>query len=195
MTKPKGNRTRGRHAARRKPATLQAGHEGRFETGEAIMDDPYEPGRKVTVNINLRHDVLTHWQSRKLIDAAQFLAGRRFQRIWHRAQFGGVAGVRFDQPRVDGGTRADPLTDRMLDARRELAELAGVLGLIDYPLMGRIVGEGRSLEAEGASGAWGSREPQLYVARRVRDALAVLAAHWGATGHDRLPIRAERIPA
>ena len=43
------------------------------------------------------------------------------------------------------------------------------------------------------AGLWGTREPQLYVGRRLRDALLVLADHWGARGRDRAPMRAERI--
>jgi hypothetical protein len=64
--------------------------------------------------------------------------------------------------------------------------------MIDFPLMSRVVGQGRPSEEEGASGAWGTREPQLYVGRRLRDALLVLAEHWGARGLERVPVRAAR---
>jgi hypothetical protein len=64
--------------------------------------------------------------------------------------------------------------------------------MIDFPLMSRVVGQGRPIEEEGASGAWGTREPQLYVGRRLRDALLVLAEHWGARGLERVPVRAAR---
>jgi hypothetical protein len=167
--------------------------EGRFEPGAAVMEDPLAPGRKARVQVNLRHDVLTHWHARGLIDAAQFAAGRRFQSLWHRSEIGAGAAIRLDRPRVDGGLRSDPISEWAIEARNQLSALAALLGMIDYPLMSRVVGQGRPIEEEGASGAWGTREPQLYIGRRLRDALSVLADHWGARGRDRAPMRAERI--
>ena len=195
MAHAKRTGTRAAGKAPRKPAGRkpQHGAEGRFEPGEAVVDDPLTPARKTHVQINLRHDVLTHWHARGLIDAAQFAAGRRFQSLWYRSEIGAGAAIRLDRPRVDGGMRPDPITERAIEARNQLSALAGVLGMIDYPLMTRVVGQGRPIEEEGASGASGTREPQLYIGRRLRDALLVLADHWGARGRDRVPMRAERL--
>jgi hypothetical protein len=189
QNKRTGKRTR---TAPRKTGGKRPGAEGRLELGEAVMDDPLAPGRKARVQINVRHDVLIHWHARGLIDAAQWAAGRRFQALWHHSEIGAGASIQWDRPRVDGGTRPDPLSQRAIEARDALSALARVLGMIDFPLMSRVVGQGRPIEEEGASGAWGTREPQLYVGRRLRDALLVLAEHWGARGLERVPVRAAR---
>ena len=104
-----------------------------------------------------------------------------------RARAGGPAAIDLSKSKVDGGFPVDPLTDAVAAARRELNTLAGALGKIDFPLLTRIVGEGLSLEAEASR--WGERDPERYVARRVRDALATLALHWGTTGPERRRVR------
>jgi hypothetical protein len=171
------------------------GAEGRYEPTRVVTDfatgrpiavtvpDPFEPGRRIAATINIRHDVIMHWWARGRIDAAQMTAGRRFQQLWQDAEIGGPAVIDPSKTRVDGGFPVDPLTDAVMLARRELNALAGALGKIDFPLLTRVVGQGLGIEAEAAR--WGGRHPERYVARRVRDALATLALHWGATGPDK----------
>jgi hypothetical protein len=180
-------------------AAMLPGHEGKFEPTTVATDfatggrrrvtvpDPYDPERRITITINARHDVITHWWTRGKIDAAQMAAGRRFQRLWQKAEIGGPAAIDLSKSKVDGGFPVDPLTDAVAAARRELSTLAGALGKIDFPLLTRIVGEGLSLEAEASR--WGGRDPERYIARRVRDALATLALHWGTTGPERRRVR------
>jgi hypothetical protein len=129
------------------------------------------------------------------VSDAQMSAGRRFQALYARAEIGGGGAIRYDKPKVDGGFPMDPLTEDVMQARQELSGIAGVLGQIDYPLVSRIVGDGRTLEAEAATGAWPGEKPEKYVGRRVRDALEALAYHWGATGRARAPICGVRLPA
>lgn len=166
-----------------RPVLAGAGYDGRFEIGSATVDDPYEKGLKLNVAINVRHDVLIHWHSRKMIDAAQFEAGRRFQRIWERAEIGAPGAIRYDKPHVDGGFPIDPLTDQVIEARREMIELRSYLGEYDYGLACRIIGQGQSFDKS------------RYIGQRVRDALTALAGFWGTTGPARARIRAERIGA
>jgi hypothetical protein len=173
-------------------ADWSPGHEGRYEPTNVITDfatgrripvtvpDPYEAGHKIAATINARHDVITHWWARGKIDAAQMAVGRRFQRLWQKAEIGGPAAIDLSKTRVDGGFPVDPLTDAVVSARRELNALAGALGKIDFPLLTRIVGQGLSVETEALR--WGGRDPERYVARRVRDTLAALALHWSASG-------------
>ena len=151
------------------------GFEGRFAPGVRKVDDPYEPGAKRDVIVNLRHDVLLGWHARKSIDDAEFSAGRWFQAIFDRAQIGTLGAIRYDKPKVDGGYPVDPMTEKVLQAQDDLSEIAAVLGIIDYPLMCRIVGQGVTPEIEAKSGHWGSDRPERYVRRRVRDALKTLA--------------------
>ncbi len=199
MAKRTANRAKGNRPKIAAPA-LVPGHEERYEPASVVthlasgrrmpitVPDPFDPGHKIAVTINARHDVITHWWARGKIDAAQMTAGRRFQRLWQKAEIGGPAAIDLSKTRVDGGFPVDPLTDAVVAGRRELDALAGALGKIDFPLLTRIVGQGLSLEAEAPR--WGGRDPERYIARRVRDALATLASYWGATGPEKGRVRA-----
>ena len=190
-----GNQAVNKATRKRLGAGCSPGHEGRFEPTSVVTDfttggtmpvtvpDPYDTGRKIVATINARHDVITHWWARGRIDAAQMAAGRRFQRLWQRAEIGGPAALDLSKTRVDGGYPFDPLTDAVVVARRELDTLAGALGKIDFPLLTRVVGQGLGLASEAPR--WGGRDAERYIARRVRDALATLAVHWGATGPEK----------
>lgn len=175
---------------KRYPAVLPTqGYDGRFELGVVIVDDPYETGSKLAAQANVRHDVLIHWRSRKQVDDAQFLAGQRLQNIWYRAGTGMMSSVRFGHDRVDASGGSDPFPERVAAARAELREIAIFLGQADYLLITRILCEGRRIEDEAKE--FKGREPNLYVARRVRDALGYLADYWGTTGKAKTPMRAE----
>lgn len=158
----------------------------------ATVDDPLEKGAKLGVVVNIRHDVLRQWHSRKAIDDAQFAAGRWFQALWEKAEIGGAGSMRYDRPRVDGGFPVDPLTEQVMQARLDLNGIAALLGMIDYPLMGRIVGQGVAVEAEARTGSWGDDRPERYVGRRVRQALTALAEHRGTKGPDKARTRGWR---
>lgn len=170
----------------------QPGYEGRRDLGAATVDDPYEAGARLAVVINLRHDVLTQWHARKAIDDAELAAGRRFQSLYERAEIGAAGAIRYDKPKVDGGYPVDPLSEKVMQARRDLNRIAALLGMIDYPLLCRVVGEGVTVAIEARG--WDGERPERYVARRVRQALKVLAEDSGAEGPPKgsLPIRSWR---
>lgn len=165
-------------------AKATPGYENRFEIGKARVPDPYEPGKTLAVQINVRHDVLTHWRSRRSIDDAQFAAGRHLQSIWQRAGIGAPGAIQYDKPIVDGAIPGDTFTEKMIGANRELAEIARELGKIDYTLVRRIVCEGASIRHFASNKA--ERE---YLSKRVREALGILACYWGATGKNHTRIR------
>jgi hypothetical protein len=167
---------------KRMVATATAGYEGRFEIAHRSVDDPYERGSSIVVAFNRRHDVLTHWHARHTIDDAQCAAGRKFQAIWHRAEVGGPGAIDYGKPRVDGGAPGDVFTDTMIAANQELGALGLVIGRMDLNLMCDVIGQGIPVENTGAARGLIGKEPGAYVARRVRDALSVLALHWGTTG-------------
>ncbi len=174
-----------------KKAKLTPQHHDSFELGALVVDDPYAKGEKVKALANIRHDVLIHWKSRKQIDEAQFIAGLKLQNIWYQSGIGMPSSIRYDRDRVDVSASAEPLADRVVAACDELRKVAAFLGQTDYRLATRILCEGRRIEDEARE--IGGREPQLYVARRVRDALGYLAEHWGATGKSKAPMRAMTI--
>lgn len=173
------------------PTRPQPGYDGKFQIGGTTVDDPYEPGRPLKVAVNVRHDPLIHWHSRNQIDDAEYHAGRKFQRIHARAEIGGPASLDYSKPLVDGSYPQDPLTDRVVAANRELLDLRDVLGHTDFLLVIRVVCLGRAIDDEALG--WGGREPARYIARRVRDALGILALHWGTTARASGPMRSERV--
>jgi hypothetical protein len=164
-------------------------------TGTALVkvEDPYEKGQSLGVVVTLRHDVLRQWHSREAIDDAQFHAGRWFQALWDRAEIGGAGAIDYSKPKVDGGYPVDPLTEKAMQARKDLNGVAAVLGMIDYPLVSRIVGQGVAIDVEAQSGAWGDSDGARYVAKRVKDALKALAEHRGAKGPARAKVRGWRV--
>lgn len=169
-------------------AKTEPGYEGRFEIGVMTLDDPCEPATKIKTRINIRHDVLLHWRSRKQIDDAQFLAGQRLQKIWHQAQFGHIGSSFPGNDKVDTSGVHDFMPMRMITAKKELSEAAAFLGVADYGLVIRVVCEGRSITDEAKS--MGGGTPERNTAWLVRRALSNLAGHWGATGKKSLPIKA-----
>jgi hypothetical protein len=114
-----------------------------------------------------------------MIDDAEFAAGRWFQKLWEQAEIGTLGAMRYDKPMVDGGKIGDPLNDQVLEAHGALSRVAAVLGIIDYPLMCRVVGQGHTIEVEART-YW--NDNRLYVGARIRDALKVLANECGTGG-------------
>lgn len=179
--KPRVSAKRRRRAAQ--PAPL---------TAIVSVPDPFEPGAALGVVVSLRLDVLRQWHARKAIDDAQFAAGRWFQGLYERAEIGGAGALRYDKPKVDGGFPVDPLTEKVVQATADLRALHPVLGTIDYPLVCRIVGQGVSLEEQARHTGWNGCDAVRYIAKRVKDALTVLADHRGAVGPQRSAVRSWR---
>lgn len=163
-----------------------AGHEGRFEHGILIVDDPYDKGKKMEAQANIKHDLLIHWRSRRTITAAQYEAGQRLQHIWYRAGIGTPGAIQYDKDKVDQSEAADPIADRVVAAANELREIAAYLGRADYKLITALICEGKQLSEYGSN-----EVERKYISRRVRDALGYLADHWGATGPKRGKMRVE----
>lgn len=176
-----------------RPATPLPGRESLFELGAVTVADPDEKGAKIRVPANIRHDVMVHWKSRKQIDEAQFLAGQKLQNIWYQAGTGMPGSVRYNRQRVDVSGGSDPFPERVAAASAELRELAAFLGRADYRLLIHVLCVGHRIE--DVAREFGGREPQLYIARRVRDALGYLADYWGAQGKRSVPMRAMQFEA
>lgn len=172
---------------RRRIVQPAAGYEGRFEQGVLIVDDPYDKARKVTAQANIRHDLLIHWRARRAIDDAQYIAGQRLQGLWYRARIGAPSAIQYDKDKVDVSAPTDPIADRIIAAANELREIAGYLGKADYKLVTALVCDGQQISDFAAR-----KVEREYVARRVRDALGYLAAHWGAVGLACCRIRVDR---
>jgi len=174
-----------------KSRKIKPGYEKRIEIGQITVENPDSDPNcpQITVKINKRHDLLTWWHSRKAIDDAQFIAGKRFQSIWYRARIGGQGSLDPSKPFIDRSITSDHIQDHILDALQQLKILSSVLGQKDYSLLCHALCEGKTLSDLSLSyrGTKGDRE---YIGWRIRDALDALSHFWGARGKKYTPITA-----
>lgn len=145
----------------------------------AVVDDPLEKGGKLEVLRSLRDDVLAWLQSRRQIDDAQFTAGRHWQRLHQCSTIGVIRAIDPGKEAVDGGRVPESITDRQIEAFRELSESYKALGAYGGQLVFEILGEGRGIrEAATLRGCQTDMEIN-YFGRRFRECLETLAIHWG----------------
>lgn len=157
---------------------MRHGFDDSFEQGFDIVDDPYEPGAKLTVAKNIRHDVLSWLKDHHQIDHAQYVAGQRFRGLMERAGVTGARAVDLTKPYVD--YRPDP-TLAILTAAQALDQLTKArlhLGWRDYELVYQVLSSPAPI---GGIGFVREKE-RRYMARRFRDALEMLAKFWGMAG-------------
>lgn len=170
---------------RRKTKPVAAGHDGRFEAGSRVVDDPYEAGAKLTARVNLAEHPLELMRAKGRLTEAHYVAGVKFRAICERAMIGAARGIDPAKVKVDGGRAGDVLEGGVAEAHADLKRLAKTLGLIGYRLCEEVCGRGvpvavlaRVWPAEG-----GERSIRDYLTYRFDEALEVLAAEvWGATG-------------
>lgn len=95
----------------------------------AVVKDPYgRDGERISVVRNIRDDILAEMHSRGEIDQAQFDAGRKYELYAEMAEIGNVQAIDPRKEAVDGGRGYEGITDRQIDAVRQLSEAARVLG-------------------------------------------------------------------
>jgi hypothetical protein len=149
---------------------------GGASTASAIVDDPLEPGKRLEVTVSLRDDILRHLRVRGEIDEAQFQAGRRYERYVELSQIGSVRAMDTTMEPVDGGGMAEAITDRQIDAVRQLSEAGRVLGRRGEALVRRVLVNRDRFKTLTSGGA--EREV-AFVRRMFFDCLDELAEFWG----------------
>lgn len=158
---------------RRSNDTLAAGQYAAIE-----VDDPLEPGEKLTVLRQLRGDPLGRLHAHRQIDEAQYQGGRAFQHDFETAERGPKA-IDPTKEAVDGGQFPEPLTDQQRDATKRIIRVRRALGsdgsaIIQEVLINRKyireVSEGRGLTGEH----W-----EKYFGMRFRECLDCLARIYG----------------
>jgi hypothetical protein len=147
--------------------------------GEALVDDPLEPGAKLKVLRSVRDDPLAGLLARGVIGEHLYAAGRCWQRHHEAATIGSVSAIDPTKAAVDGGKIPEPVTDRQIYAIRELARADAALGARDQALVRDILGSRTSLADAARQRSWVGERGVNYAGRRFRDALDTLAALWG----------------
>ncbi|MCC6984437.1 MAG: hypothetical protein IT535_14305, partial [Bauldia sp.] len=106
-----------------------------YNTEVASMEvtDPYSTAlrpERITVTRTLRDDPLARLHARRQIADADYLAGRKWQALYERAELGRLMGVDMFRESVDAAPAIPAgTTDERLRAARELARLDRALGI------------------------------------------------------------------
>lgn len=132
--------------------------------------------KQIDAIINIRESAVTMLASRRRIDAAQVAAADKFRALWEAMGGKGASAIDYGRDHVDGGKRADPISERQMNAADELRRAHRALGPDGYWLVCRICGEGWSLHEVCPKG---SKRGKLAAATRLRSCLDVLALMWG----------------
>ena len=170
---------------RRKPPkiTLAGSYQQTLVIGEAV--DPYETDKKIPVVRNTREHALSYLEHQGRITPDQKTAGDEFRRHYETALLGSSQAIDYSRIRVDGGVPADPLTERMQDAHKWLAEAASIpgVGQAGYSILVNVAGEGMFVSE--VAKIWkgvhvsGSSRSEGYVMGRLCESLDAVANHFG----------------
>lgn len=166
-----------RRRKRRPPDKPRPGYDGSFEIGARVVDDPYEPGNKITVPANVRHDPLARMYNQKEIDDAQYLAGEKLRMCIEKAGGTGAAAADWTRPFVDHSVSFKEVALTQLQAGRELKRAHAMLGFQNYRLVHGVVFDG--LNGSLIAQARGHIHDRKAVKAVVRDCLEQLAIMWG----------------
>lgn len=144
------------------------------------VDDPYEAGGRVLAMRQLRDDPLARLHIRQQIEDADYLAGRKWQALYERAELGRFNGMDLTRPFVDGGRGpSDGITDERLRAAKELARLDRALGVEGCALVRDVLAHHRFMDEVARRRGLGTQRDNDYLSRRFRECLATLSIELG----------------
>lgn len=155
----------------------------RKETRSRDVPNPYyQPehpaGRtnpvETSADINIRESAIETLFARGQLDKAQKKAADRFRMHWEALGGAGAGAMDFTREVVDGGAKRDPISERIVNASRELSTCRELLGARGYGLVCRVCGEGKAL-AE----LFVAKRDKLTGADNLRLHLTDLAEMWG----------------
>jgi hypothetical protein len=166
---------------RKAPKLVSVGYDGRFELGVREVDDPLEPGARLTAAINVKHDIVEHMFARHQIGEHQRRAGNKFLQIVQASE--AASGLAVDPTRepVDGRGDTTGVIDARLRAARELARMADYLGVRDFRIARFMICRDESAYQDPRS-----QRERDYLHKRFRDILTDLAIFYGYMSKSRL---------
>lgn len=115
--------------------------------------------------------------SRGRIDAAQVAAASKFRALWEQMGGKGASAIDYCREPVDGGKRADPISERQINAADELRRTRRALGDNGYWLVSQICGEGYALNEVARPGS--SKRAKLNAADDLRSCLDTRSVNCG----------------
>lgn len=142
------------------------------------VDDPMEVGAKLIVMRSVRDDPLGRMHDRKMVDEAQYQAGREFQKDFETAERGPCA-IDPSKEFVDGGMMPEPITESQRKAVMRLNRAERELGQSGASITHDVLVRGLSITQVGQRREM-TREIELkYLGRRFRECLDCLAVLYG----------------
>ena len=159
-----------------KRISSEPGYDGAFEVGSRLVDDPYEPGNKIAVPFNVRHDPLARMLLRGEIDETQYKAGNDLRACIERMGGSGAPAVDLSKEAVDGGKIYGGISESTMKAAKKPREAHAVLGWQSYRLV-------RAVVCDGLNGSLIAQQSRAQVDRKavqaqVRRGLEQLAILW-----------------
>ncbi len=149
----------------------------------AIVDDPYSQiGEKLQVLRSIRNDPLADMLSRGVIDQALFQAGRKWERLHECTQIGPISAIDPGKEAVDGGKPREPLSDRQIDAFKELAIADRLLGQMGSQIIRQLLGQRLTIGQMCGHHNLKTGRQQNFLSLRVRECLEDLGKLWGFIG-------------
>lgn len=139
-------------------------------------------GDYIRVLRSVRDDPLAGMLSRGQIDAAQFEAGRLWQRYREDSEIGGCQAIDTTREAVDGGRFKEPDITKMSKALRELKAAHDELEAYDNSLINDVLASRMSITQIAAARSVTSGRQICNLMERFRGALEELAVLWGFAG-------------
>lgn len=165
---------------------------GQLPPGTALdtVDDPGElvcgariyahPGTKIVAVRSYRDDPLALMHSRQQIDAAQFRAGREWERLYRLAEPTPIMAMDTTKEPVDGGGNVfDMVTVSKLEAMSRLGALGAKLGARDEQMLNHVLITGMGIREYAHATEFPSAKAVKLVIERFREALEMLAKEFG----------------
>lgn len=138
-------------------------------------------GETIVVLRRIRNDPLARLHSHRQIDEAQYLAGRAYQRDWEIAERT-MRSLDPTRVAVDGGERAEPLSERQISARNRLIEIERVLGRRMHRVVHAVLIEGETIEKVTLNANYTGETWIKFYGRLFRQGLEELAIEYRFAG-------------
>lgn len=123
--------------------------------------------------INIRESAIETLYARGALNIAQKWAADKYRGLFEAMGGAGASAIDYSRDAVDGGPARDPISERQVEAGRELKRCRIWLGVRNYELVRKVCGEGKAL-----SDIFPAKRDRLTAADNLRHALDDLLILW-----------------
>lgn len=136
--------------------------------------------KKIRAAFNSKESPVMWMHARNWVTDSQAMAATEFRRLYEMCGGAGARAIDFTKEPVDGGGYIDPISDRRMDAAKELMQVQHRLGRSGYDLVERVCGQLffiKQVAAQYRNSS--SKRYETKLANQLKDCLDVLAIDWG----------------